>query len=335
MDGYGFNMFVHRWAEISQMLATDSASADFGTCNAIFTRSAIQQAVHMPQEPLLSALYKMFIPGGYLSRYVAWVSPGIRGKILESIHASSDVALGCFHISSAAIEQLRQSVKATLATELRISDNDILMASTVVAYAQGVIKHKAKHMEFDLLCWLKGTLLGLGSKKPRTFVALEAVDIRPRMPNAQIANYTGNSAVAMMTLNPIDLLQMPASLELLAQIALSVRKSLTGVTSEYISQTVYGDAEADDAFRPHIYKAHFSERLMATNFTRFNLYTTNFGWGIPQSVVPLNLKFPKFVSFFPAHPSEGGYYINIVAPEGVLREMQTNEFWSASFKREY
>ncbi|KAJ2815692.1 hypothetical protein IWW50_006750, partial [Coemansia erecta] len=59
----------------------------------------------------------------------------------------------------AAIEQLRQSVKATLATELRISDNDILMASTVVAYAQGVIKHKAKHMEFDLLCWLKGTLL--------------------------------------------------------------------------------------------------------------------------------------------------------------------------------
>ncbi|KAJ2819999.1 hypothetical protein IWW50_005239, partial [Coemansia erecta] len=180
MDGYGFNMFVHRWAEISQMLATDSA---------------------------------------------------------------------------AAIEQLRQSVKATLATEQRISDNDILMASTIVAYAQGVIKHEAKHMD--------------------------------------------------------------------------VRKSLTGVTSEYISQTVHGDAEADDAFRPHIYKAHVSERLMATNFTRFNLYTTNFGWGIPQSVVPLNYKFPKFVSFFPAHPSEGGYYINIVAPEGVLREMQTNELWSA------
>ncbi|KAJ2340238.1 hypothetical protein GGF43_006461, partial [Coemansia sp. RSA 2618] len=118
MDGYGFNMFVHRWAEISQMLATDSALVDFGTSNAVFSRS-----------------------------------------ILESIHASSDNSLGCFHISSAAIEQLRQSVKATLATEQRISDNDILMASTIVAYAQGVIKHEAKHMESDLQGWLKGTLL--------------------------------------------------------------------------------------------------------------------------------------------------------------------------------
>ncbi|KAJ2555992.1 hypothetical protein IWW35_000277 [Coemansia sp. RSA 1878] len=336
VDGYGFNMFMHRWAEINKKLVSDCTATYFGVSNVVYSRSILQKAVPTPQKPLLSELYKMYIPGGYLSRLVAWVSPGIRGKIVESIHASADISISCFHVSRETLDQLRQSVKTISATDQRISDNDVLMAAITIAYAQSILKHKSEHPDVGLASWLKPTLLGSSSKNPKNFVAVEAADIRHRIPNSNLETYSGNSAISMMMLNPIELLQMPASPEVLTQVALGVRKSTEGVTSEYIAQSINGgDAESDVVLRPLIYKARVAERLMATNFSRFTLYKTDFGWGIPQFVAPANTKIPKIATFFPAHPFKGGVYVHLVDSVSILQQMRTNSFWAERFEFAY
>ncbi|KAJ2153410.1 hypothetical protein GGH16_005966, partial [Coemansia sp. RSA 560] len=63
--GYGFNMFMHRWAEISKELVSDCTATDFGVSNTVHSRSLMQKAVSTPQEPLLSVSQKMKNSDGY------------------------------------------------------------------------------------------------------------------------------------------------------------------------------------------------------------------------------------------------------------------------------
>ncbi|KAJ2143174.1 hypothetical protein IW136_001732 [Coemansia sp. RSA 678] len=329
VDGYGFNMFMHRWAEINKELVADCTATDFEACNTVYSRSLPQTVVPTPQGPVLEVLQKMYIPGGYLSRLVAWLSPGIRGKIVEYIHASAVISISCFYVSRKTLVQLRQSVKEISATDKRISDNDVLMAAIIIAYAQSILKHESEHPDTGLVSWLKSAMLGSSSKNHMTFATMEAVDIRHRILNSNLENYSGNSVISMMVHSPIELLQMPVSSEILAQVALGVRKSTNGVTSEYIAQVFYGaDAESDGVFRPLVYNTFVAERLTVTNFSRFTLYTTDFGWGVPQFVAPANAKFPKIATFFPAHPSKDGIFVHLVDSASILQQIQTNSFWA-------
>ncbi|KAJ2143175.1 hypothetical protein IW136_001733 [Coemansia sp. RSA 678] len=329
VDGCGFEMFMHRWAKINNMLVADSKATDFGVSNVVHNRSILQRVVPTPQEPPLSLLQKIYIPSGYLSRLVAWLSPGIRGKIVEYIHASAVISISCFHLSREKIDQLRQSAKKTSATDKHISENDILMAVITIAYGQSILKHKSEHANSGLTSWLKSAIFGSSSKNPKSFATLEAVDIRHRIPNANLENYSGNSAISMMVHSPIELLQMPVSSEILAQVALGVRKSTNGVTSEYIAQVVHeAESESDFVSRPLVHNTFVAERLMVTNLSRFTFYTTDFGWGVPQFVGPVNAKFPKIATFFPAHPSKGGIYIHLNDYSNILQYMRTNSFWA-------
>ncbi|KAJ2590130.1 hypothetical protein IWW49_002170 [Coemansia sp. RSA 1797] len=329
VDGYGFEMFMHRWAEINKLLAADSTVTDFGVSNVVHSRSILERVVPMPQEPLLSELYKMYIPSGYVSRLVAWLSPGIRGRILECIQTFADISISCFHVSRETIDKLRQSVKKNSSTNLRISDNDVLMAAITIAYTQSVLKHKSEYANTGLASWLKSSLFGSNSKNSSTFVSTIAADIRHRIPNSDLETYSGNSAISMMVHSPIELLQMPASPEVLAQVALGVRKSTNEITSEYIAQVINGgNAESDVVFRPLVYNAGVAEKLMVTNLSRFTFYTTDFGWGVPQFVAQTNTKFPKVAKLFPAHPSKGGVFIHLVDFASTLQHMRVNSFWT-------
>ncbi|KAJ2121231.1 hypothetical protein IW147_004461 [Coemansia sp. RSA 720] len=329
VDGYGFNTFMHRWAEISRKLVADSTAIDFGVSNAVYSRSFVQKVVPTPQEPPISMVQKMIIPGGYLSRFAAWLSPGIRGKIFECIHASTDISISCFYVSCETIDRLCKSVKDISATDQHISDNDVLTAAITIAYAQSVIKHESERTNSGLASWLKSALFGSSSNNSKTFVTMEAANIRRRIPNANLENYCGNAALNMVVYNPVELLQMPASLEVLTQVALSVRKSTNELTGEYIAQVIHGaDALSDAVFRPLIYNARVAEMLMVTNLSRFTLYTADFGWGAAQYVSQTNTKFPKFAMFFPAHPSKGGVYVHLVDSASILQHMQNNNFWT-------
>ncbi|KAJ2164478.1 hypothetical protein GGF45_006141, partial [Coemansia sp. RSA 551] len=225
----------------------------------------------------------MYIPSSYLSRLFAWVSPGIRGTIFDSIHAFADISISCFHVSRETLDQLRQSVKKNSSTNLRISDNDVLMAAITIAYAQSILKHESERTNTGLASWLKSAFLGSSSKNPKNFVTAEAADIRHRIPNGNLENYSGNSAISMMVHSPIELLQIPASSEALTQVALGVRKSTNEITSEYIAQSIHeAESESDFVFRPLVHNTFVAERMMVTNLSRFTFYTTDFGWGIPQ-----------------------------------------------------
>ncbi|KAJ2430341.1 hypothetical protein GGF47_000030 [Coemansia sp. RSA 2524] len=336
VDGYGFNMFMHRWAEISKELVSDCTATDFGVSNVVYSRSLMQKAVSTPQEPLLSVSQKMKNSDGYLSRLVAWVSPGIRGKILEYIQASADISISCFHVSRETLDQLCQSVKSTSATDQRISDNDVLMAAITIAYAQSILKHKSEHPDVGLASWLKSTLLGSSSTNPMIFVSTVAADIRHRIPNGNLENYSGNSAISMMMLNPIELLQMPTSSEVLTQVALGVRKSTNEITSEYIAQAFHGaDAMNDSGYRLITYNVCVAERMFVTNISRLTFYTTDFGWGVPQFVAPMNGTISKFALFYPAHPSKGGVYVHLIDSASILQQMRNNSFWAERFEFVY
>ncbi|KAJ1756344.1 hypothetical protein GGH15_001257 [Coemansia sp. RSA 562] len=329
VDGYGFNLFMHRWAEINKKLVADNTATDLGVSNVVYSRSILQKAVPTPQKPCLSVLHNMYIPSSYLSRLFAWVSPGIRGTIFDSIHAFADISISCFHVSRETLDQLRQSVKKNSSTNLRISDNDVLMAAITIAYAQSILKHESERTNTGLASWLKSAFLGSSSKNPKNFVTAEAADIRHRIPNGNLENYSGNSAISMMVHSPIELLQIPASSEALTQVALGVRKSTNEITSEYIAQSIHeAESESDFVFRPLVHNTFVAERMMVTNLSRFTFYTTDFGWGIPQFVGPVNAKFPKFTWFYPAHPSKGGIYIHLNDYSNILQQMQTNSFWT-------
>ncbi|KAJ2540586.1 hypothetical protein GGH12_002988 [Coemansia sp. RSA 1822] len=329
VDGYGFDMFMHRWAEINRKLVADNRAIDFGVNSALHNRSFAQKVLPTPQKPLLSLLRKMYIPGGYLSQLFTWVSPGTRGKILECIQSFADISISCFYVSRKTLDQLCQSVKDISATDQHISDNDVLTAAITIAYAQSALKHESESTNSGLASWLKSALFGSSSNNSKTFVTMEAANIRHRISNANLENYTGNSAINMLVINPIEMLRKPAWPEVLTQVALSVRKSTNEITGEYIAQVIHeSNAESDAVFRPLIYNAGVAEQLMVTNFSRFTLYTTDFGWGVPQFVSPVNGKFPKFATFFPAHPSKGGVYVHLNDFASNLQQMRINNFWA-------
>ncbi|KAJ2477688.1 hypothetical protein IWW56_004187 [Coemansia sp. RSA 2131] len=157
---------------------------------------------------------------------------------------------------------------------------------------------------------------------------MEAADIRHRILNENLENYSGNSAIDMLMINPIEMLQMPASSEVLTQVALDMRKSTNEITGEYTAQVIHESNAESDVLCPLIYNTGVAEQLMVTNFSRFTLYTTDFGWGVPQFVAPVNGKFPKSTLFFPAHPSKGGVYVHLVDSASILQHMQNNSFWA-------
>ncbi|KAJ2450963.1 hypothetical protein EV183_003923 [Coemansia sp. RSA 2336] len=333
-DASGFDMFIRRWAQVCRNIKAN-VPASTGAVQVAFDRKIMQDAIPLPQQPLISTLQKMYVPGGLISKFTTWVSPGFRGHIIKSITTSENISAACFHISNDQLEQLRQQIRSVAKDNARISVNDLLLGSLIVAYAQSIIKHK-EHAKPGWFSWLSSYIFHVPWTSPSNFIALGPADIRHRLDSTDLSNYMGNAVVATMVLTPIELLKMPATPELVATVIRNVRQSTDAVTKEYIAQMSCGDGmEPDMAVRPLIYKSRVPERLMCTNFTRFGFYQTDFGWGSAEFVGPINYKLPKFAVLFPTRSELGGYHVHIVDETPILDLLKTNEFWSRNFSAVY
>ncbi|KAJ1739840.1 hypothetical protein LPJ68_004316 [Coemansia sp. RSA 1086] len=329
-DANGYDKFMRQWAQACHNFR-GNAPVDVGAAQVTFDRKVMRNAIPLPQQPPISTLQKLYVPGGLISKFTTWVSPGFRGQLIKSILASDSISAACFYISNDKMEQLRQTVRSILKDNIRISAHDLLLGSLIIAYAQSIIKHK-EYAKPGWLEWLSSYIFHVPWKSPSHFTTLGPADIRHRLESAALSKYIGNAIVATMVLTPIELLKMPATPELVATIAHSVRQSTDAVTKEYIAQMSYGSGlESDMPVRPLIYKSQVPERLMCTNFTRFGFYQTDFGWGSAEFVGPINYRLPKYAVFFPTRSDLGGYHVHIVDETLTLDLLKNNEFWSRNF----
>ncbi|KAJ2849349.1 hypothetical protein IWW36_002686, partial [Coemansia brasiliensis] len=334
-DANGYDKFMRRWAQVCQNIKEGRVPADLGKTQTTHDREVLKNAIPPPQQPPISAIQKLYVPGGLISKFTTWVSPGFRGQIIKAILVSDNISAACFYISNEKMEQLQQTVHSIIGNGIRISTNDLLLGSLIIAYAQSIIKYK-EHAKSGWFNWLSSYFFHVPLKTPKYFTSLGPADIRHRLDPAVLSNYMGNSTVATVVFTPIELLKMPVTPELLASVAHSVRQSTDAVTKEYIAQMTYGaDLEADIAVRPLIYKSRVPERLICTNFTRFGFYQTDFGWGIAEFVGPINYKLPKYAVLLPTHPELGGYYVHIVDENPILELLKSSGFWNENFKLVY
>ncbi|PIA14838.1 hypothetical protein COEREDRAFT_82448 [Coemansia reversa NRRL 1564] len=336
VDFHGLILFMNRWAEIHRYLQ-DGASLEHITKGPTsHNRGILTELISPPEYPPAHMLQKMYVDGGWLSKWLAWLSPTWRGSLLSLSNVFAGTISCCFHISRNSLDDLHKLIRDNSTTGQRISDNDVLVSVCNIVYAQSIAAEEKEKINSGILGQLSNYLLRALTGRPKTFVYAFPASIRPRIKNQLLNNYTGNAVTVVILLNPVELLNMPATPQLLAQVAANTRKAVDGVDKEYISHSVTGASSPSDLYvRPFVYKLNIPERLSTTNLTRFDMYSVDFGWGIPEWVGPHKLLMPKVAAFLPSHPSVGGYYIHIADSPSTLKHIQQNTLWCKYVERFY
>ncbi|GLJ45351.1 hypothetical protein SUGI_0954570 [Cryptomeria japonica] len=109
-------------------------------------------------------------------------------------------------------------------------------------------------------------------------------------------------ACAMSTIN--ELTTKP-----LSEIVHLVQMARKSISEEYIRSTI----DYLEVKKPT--KLEFSGKLGITHWTRFSLYETDFGWGIPIYAGPIDLSpFPQLCLFLPHHKESGSIIVCICLP---------------------
>ncbi|PIA14839.1 hypothetical protein COEREDRAFT_88363 [Coemansia reversa NRRL 1564] len=336
IDFHGLVMFMNRWAEIYRQIQNGVSLDNITKKLANYDRSIISKLIPPPENPPADSLKKMQLDGGLLSKWLAWLSPAWRGSLFDFSIGFAGTTSCCFHISRSSLDELHKLICDNSTAGQRISDNDVLVAVYNIVYAQSIAAEENEKINSGILGRLSNYLLRTLSGYSDTFVYTFPVSLRPRIKNQSLDDYTGNAFTSAIVFNPVELLNMPATPQVIAQVAANTRKAVDSVDENYISHTVTGMTPPTDIYmRPFVYNVLVPGLLSSTNLTRFNMYSVDFGWGIPEWVGPHKSLMPKVAAFLPSHPSVGGYYMHIADSPSTLKHIQQNTLWCKYVERSY
>ncbi|KAJ2692382.1 hypothetical protein H4218_006357, partial [Coemansia sp. IMI 209128] len=206
----------------------------------------------------------------------------------------------------------------------RISDNDILTALVSMMVAQSEARQSNRFPFVGSLASYFASSIFATSKEFATEIVF---DMRPRLAGLRTAEYTGNAVFAGCLTMPLTAMTGNIDVCSLAQVARSVRQLVARVDSQYIGQLM--DTLNSDPLRFMCPLAQDIVRMPAvvSNQSRFELYTADFGSGIPAWTSPIKTLFPHYVSIVPAHPSTGGYGIHITMSKRAMAIILQDKFW--------
>ncbi|KAJ2811219.1 hypothetical protein H4S07_002200 [Coemansia furcata] len=326
-DGAGYCEFLNRWAELCRWMYSDNAMSEPPTCYCTYERSSMFDKFPKDRKALDEPTMEMITATGSLARWLAWVSPSTRARLLGATLSLKSMAGHIFHIPTGTLAWLRASVREHLSSDERISDNDIITALLTMTVAQSVAKCQRDSASASYLSSLSSYLF-LSTYTPVTsFYTQVVIDARPRLSGLSAARYTGNSSVSRCLVSSMESMTSGSNEQSLALIAKSVRQLVTSVDAQYIGQFHDMIHKDTTCFMGPLIFGMARKPFKLSNLSRLTMYHANFGNGIPAWMTPVRTIFPNSSFILPAHPSTDGCFIYMSMTEQSMATILQNKFW--------
>ncbi|KAJ2663588.1 hypothetical protein IWW48_001271 [Coemansia sp. RSA 1200] len=314
-DGYAYCSFMKRWADISKSIMESQnpkSTVGFRVSERefVYDRAILETARERDCDVLEPELCEAFSNSTIISRWIAWFSPGLRGRIFRYMLSSPGIRNYYVSLSSSGLEHLAQSIQPFVEPDISyISTNDIITALGTVLFAQAL--HKTGR---------------LNEKTP--FLTNIIADIRPRVKRLLNANYVGNAALIKMVVSPLELLLEQSGPKILAAVACKVRRAINGLSEQYCEQTGHLFNKYPGAYiNLDMQITTGQNAVVSTNHTRFNYYEMDFGSGEPELVRPAFLIFENDFVIMPTRSGVDGYELAFTMVPEVAKAMMEDEYW--------
>ncbi|KAJ1894032.1 hypothetical protein LPJ81_005246 [Coemansia sp. IMI 209127] len=328
VDASGFALFMKRWAELARLTVAQNKNGSEDLCERryIHDRSFFSQFWDSGTDRLDFLARESMDKGGIVSRWLAWLSPEARGRMLKFL-LTLERRINCyFHIPKEKIDALRAATQDHSSGGIRYSTNDILTAAIASLLVQSM-----RAVEFDnhkrLLPSALRYIFGEGDEKKEALVTFTA-SLRPRVGRQDVFDYTGNMAIMRPVGMPLELVEADPTPKTLAEIATGVREMVNTTDAQYIGQLAHLTNKTSDGYvRVMMGLASHKYMLAVSNHISFVHYDIDFGNGIPMCVRPAFLAFPNAAFIMPCHPDLGGYEIAMTLTPRVADKAVQNEYW--------
>ncbi|KAJ2810601.1 hypothetical protein H4S07_002574 [Coemansia furcata] len=326
-DGTGYCEFVNRWAELCRWMCNDNATSEPPTCYCTYERSSMFDKFPKDRKALDEPTMEMITATGPLARWMAWVSPSTRARLLSAALSLRSMEGHIFHISTSRLAWLRASVREYISSDERLSDNDIITALLTMTVAQSVAECQRDSSSTSYLSSLSSYLFPSTYTPDTSFYTQVVIDTRPRLSGLSAARYTGNASVSRCLVGSMGSLTSGINGQSLTLVAKSVRQLVNGADSQYIGQFHDMIRKDTTCFMGPLIFGMANRPFKLSNISRLTMYRVDFGNGIPAWMSPVRTIIPNCSFILPAHPSTDGYFIYMSMTELSMAKILQNKFW--------
>ncbi|KAJ2903289.1 hypothetical protein GGI21_004448 [Coemansia aciculifera] len=100
VDGVGYCEFLNRWADICKRLCNGEMPEDVPLLHVNHSRSTLFEHLPDNRRALDDPTYEMFTARGLFTRWLAWLSPKTRGKVVNATRPVRNIESHIFHLSA-------------------------------------------------------------------------------------------------------------------------------------------------------------------------------------------------------------------------------------------
>ncbi|KAJ2087033.1 hypothetical protein IW138_005252 [Coemansia sp. RSA 986] len=329
VDGQGYTTFVKRWAEISRWILSRNATTNgsFPEKHYIHDRSFYSEFWDIGTNRIDQSTRNAIDKGGNaLTRWIAWLSPETRGKLIKLL-VLQDKRINCyFRIQKENIDSLRATAQDNVSEGMRISTNDVLTAAIGISCLQSM---RAVNIERQSRL-IPSTLQFIFGKdeEPNDASLLVVASLRPRVNRQDVYDYTGNMTVARAAVIPMNQLKVEPTPKTLASITKQIRTMVSDMDAQAVGQHChFVNKKSDGYVRLMMGMLGYKYKLAVSNHLGFDHYGVDFGMGAPILVRPAFLSFPNSVLIMPCHPDVGGCEIAMTLTLDVAEKVIRNTTW--------
>ncbi|ORX72941.1 hypothetical protein DL89DRAFT_290735 [Linderina pennispora] len=255
-------------------------------------------------------LREYFSKENFASKLLAWLAPHTRARLLSFATRQVKITGGLLHRRARTYR-----------------NNDVITAIIAKVNAQVVsrITKKSSNIGDAVLSKLR--------KGQEVRLVTVACDIRHRL-GLSAADLIGNGQFLPTLQIPNAQAESPITPETLCEIAVMVRQAVDAATPERIAEFIEeGDRHPGGFTCPIANSSSLGSSIGVSNQTRFGVYETDFGYGIPEFALIDPELGPGLVSILPACPPSTDYYINISNLTTIIDGLNRNEFWTGISER--
>ncbi|KAJ2887410.1 hypothetical protein IWW38_005148, partial [Coemansia aciculifera] len=330
VDGVSYCEFLNRWADICKRLCNGDTPENVPLLQVSHLRSTLFEHLPDDRRAMDDSTRELITTNTVLARWLAWISPKTRNKVLGAALALSSVENHIFHLSASNLASLRASIQEFITTGERISDNDVITALLQMAIVQSEAECKQEAAA------TRGYLSSLASyvfpsiyAQDSEFMTQIVFDTRPRLKGLNLARFVGNATLLRCLASPMESLTSGINAQSLALVALSVRRLVNGFDPQYICQHIDTLHRDPSCFMRPTALGISKFTMGISNQSRFELYTADFSSGAPVWVSPLRPFFPNTMTILPTPPSADGYMVNMSMTPRAMAKLLQNKFWTS------
>ncbi|KAJ2690002.1 hypothetical protein H4R19_006457, partial [Coemansia spiralis] len=199
VDGESHMAVMRRWGEVYTLMHSGRHDDVGALPGFTFERAFIDRCLPKERSPLNAETRLAFGLRSYLADWFAWISPALRGYLLDRTVSRQQAATHLFHFSAASIESLRTLLRDHVPDVDDISVNELLLSLTTKTLVQAQ------------------QLAGCNDGKDQTTIPIAVIFEARKLLNQPNTEYIGNVLMPKLTLHSIEDLTQPTSAETLAK----------------------------------------------------------------------------------------------------------------------